>query len=209
MYTSKEQIFPGMWKYSGVFTKEMDLINRIEKEAESNNCKWSPARLGHEEEDLDYRDCFDFKMSDLGTDHDLYKTVYDAQYGPLQDYAEMHTIQLNYWEWTNVIKYLPGQYFKEHADHGWSYVSTVSLVGYPNGDYEGGELHFPKLNITIKPEEGDLYIFPSSYIYSHSAFPVVSGVKYCFATMTDYTDDAHTEQYERYIENKYYKKEAK
>jgi hypothetical protein len=95
---------------------------------------------------------------------------------------------------------------EEHADHGWSYVSTVSLVAYPNDDYEGGELYFPKLNINIKPEKGDLYIFPSAYLFSHIAMPVRSGTKYSFVTMLDYNDDTHTEEYEDYIDRKYGKK---
>jgi hypothetical protein len=110
---------------------------------------------------------------------------------------------MGFWEWTNVVKYGPGQYFKEHADHGWSYISTVSLVSYPNDDYLGGELAFPKLKIFEKPKAGDLYVFPSTYLFSHIAMPVRSGTKYSFVTMLDYNDDTHTVEYEDYIDRKY------
>jgi hypothetical protein len=154
----------------------------------------------------EYRDCYDFKMSDLGKSHSLYQDIYNAQFPCVEDYSYHHGIQMNFWEWTNVIKYGPGQHFQEHADHGWSYSAAVSLVGYPNNDFTGGSLYFPKFNINIEPELGDLYIFPSSYIYSHVAMPVLTGTKYSFVTMLDYTDDAHSKEFDKYIDKKYKKK---
>ena len=85
----------------------------------------------------------------------------------------------------------------EHADHGFSYSATVSLVGYPNSDYVGGGLYFPKLDLKIQPEAGDLYIFPSTYLFSHRAMPVKSGIKYSIVTMTDYNDAAHSPDFYR------------
>ena len=76
--------------------------------------------------------------------------------------------------------------------HGWSYICTVSLVAYLNDDYEGGELNFGKLGISFKPKAGDLYIFPSTYLFSHRAMPVSSGLKYSVVTMLDYNENAHT-----------------
>jgi predicted 2-oxoglutarate/Fe(II)-dependent dioxygenase YbiX len=75
-------------------------------------------------------------------------------------------------------------------------------VGYLNDDYEGGELFFDKLNLKIKPQAGDLYLFPSSYIYSHAAMPVTDGTKYSIVTMLDYLEAPHTPEY-REIEKRY------
>ena len=97
----------------------------------------------------------------------------------------------------NFIKYGEGQHFSEHADHGWSYISTVSMVAYINDDYEEGGLSFGKLNLNIKPIAGDLYIFPSTYLFSHRAMPVKSGIKYSIVTMTDYNDAAHSPDFYR------------
>jgi hypothetical protein len=200
------QIFPGLWKYTDVFKDDIDIIAEIEKAVDAKQSKWTEAQVGLEETDLDYRKCFDFKLSDLGKDHIIYKYLYESQAPAVKTYCDFYNIKMDFWEWTNVVKYQKGHYFEEHADHGWSYVSTVSLVAYPNDDYEGGELYFPKLNINIKPEKGDLYIFPSAYLFSHIAMPVRSGTKYSFVTMLDYNDDTHTEEYEDYIDRKYGKK---
>lgn len=203
MYSKKEELFYGIWKYSDVFTEDLDLINRIEIEASKSITSWKKATVGIEDEISEYRDCSDFKLSELGKNHSLYKDIYNAQFPCVQDYCEMYSIDMQYWEWTNIVKYGPGQHFKEHADHGWSYVSTVSLVGYPNDNYTGGSLYFPKFNLDISPKAGELYIFPSSYIYSHIAMPVQSGTKYCFVTMLDYNDDAHSKEFDEYVDKKH------
>jgi hypothetical protein len=203
MYSKKEELFYGIWKYSDVFTEDLNLINRIESEVLKSVVSWKKAKVGLEHEVSEYRNCSDFKLSELGKTHDLYKDIYRVQEPCVKDYCAMYSIDMEYWEWTNIIKYGPGQHFQEHADHGWSYVSTVSLVGYPNDEYTGGELYFPKFNLSIAPKAGDLYIFPSSFIYSHVAMPVKSGTKYCFATMLDYNDDAHSKEFDQYIERKH------
>jgi predicted 2-oxoglutarate/Fe(II)-dependent dioxygenase YbiX len=41
-----------------------------------------------------------------------------------------------------------------------------SSILYLNDDWEGGEIYFPKLNKTIRPEKGDLVYFPSDSIVS-------------------------------------------
>lgn len=205
-FSSAQMLFPGIWKYTDVFKKDFNVIKAIENEVANNTCLWEKSKVGLAETDTDYRDCFDFKLSNLGKEHEIYQYIYQSQKPAVDHYCNMHNVKMDFWEWTNVIKYQKGQYFDEHSDHGWSYVSTVSLVGYPNDNYEGGELYFPKLNVNIKPEAGDLYIFPSTYLFSHVAMPVRSGDKYSFVTMLDYNDDTHTEEYEDYIDRKYGKK---
>lgn len=197
------QIFPGIWKYTNIFKDDIDIIKEIEQTVKNNQSKWTKAQVGLEETNLDYRNCFDFKLSDLGKDHLISKYIYESQAPAVKNYCDFYNIKMDFWEWTNIVKYEKGQYFEEHADHGWAYVSTVSLVAYPNDGYEGGELYFPKLNMNIKPEKGDLYIFPSTYLFSHIAMPVRSGTKYSFVTMLDYNDDTHTIEYEKYIDRKY------
>jgi predicted 2-oxoglutarate/Fe(II)-dependent dioxygenase YbiX len=111
----------------------------------------------------------------------------------VQDYSRIHNINnLQYWEAFNFIKYGPGQHFKEHHDHGFSYNCTVSLVAYPNDDYEGGELFFRLQGLTLKPEAGDLFVFPSNFMYPHQAMPVHSGIKHSIVTMLDYNKKYHT-----------------
>jgi hypothetical protein len=61
-------------------------------------------------------------------------------------------------------------------------------VAYVNDDYEGGELYFPRFNLTLKPKKGDVMVFPSTYIYEHASNNMISGTKYAIVIMTDYND---------------------
>jgi hypothetical protein len=207
-YSSKEMLFPGIWVYKNVFKKDLNLINRVENLLKNNNSnfEWSGATVGYMETKKSYRDCVDFKIgeikdkellkyTDFQTLQDIWKDSYMAQIDAVNDYCGMYNSKMEYWEVMNFIKYGPGQHFQEHADHGFSYSATVSLVGYPNDDYEGGGLYFPKLNLNLKPEAGDLYIFPSTYLFSHVALPVTEGTKYSIVTMLDYNDHAHNDEF--------------
>lgn len=214
MLQTKEIIFPGLWKYSNVFTQKPDLISRLEETISNSNGKytWENAEVGHDDLIEEYRNCQDFKLGrfnkhdpdeSITSFNNIWKDLVDLQKPLAEEYCNFYNIKMDFWEWINVVKYGPNQYFKEHADHGYSYVSTVSLVGYPNVDYTGGSLYFPKLGINIEPKEGDLYIFPSTYLFSHIAMPVQSGQKYSFVTMLDYNDYTHTDEYEQFIKEKY------
>jgi hypothetical protein len=198
-WTSSEMLFPGMWVYRGVIP--MDLMERAKDLISSNSSgyKWEDATVGYMETRLDYRDCQDFKIGEIKnpmTDDqaklgEIWQDSYNAHLPSVEDYCSKYNVRMNYWEVMNFIQYGPKQHFQEHADHGFSYSATVSLVGYPNDDYDGGELYFPKLDLNIKPKAGDLYIFPSTYLFSHVAKPVESGRKYSIVTMLDYNDHAH------------------
>jgi hypothetical protein len=208
-WSNAEELFPGVWVYRDVFTKDLDLINRLDKigmSAEEENVdsfKWTFGFVGYSDRRPDYRDCHDIKVGEIKNPTNktellvanLWNDLKKAQINPVTDYCTKHSIKMTYWEVMNCIRYIPGQHFQEHADDGFSYSATVSLVGYPNDDYTGGELSFPKLGLTIKPKAGDLYIFPSTYIFSHIAQPVQTGTKYSVVTMLDYNDHAHNPEF--------------
>jgi hypothetical protein len=221
-WTEKINLGNGIVCYRGVIKKEFDVISRLEKNlgsvagygelsSEGNRYHWMPAYVGYQQLIPDYRDCVDFKFKKTDIEQDrsevslelqaLWQDVYDAQFQAVEDYRKDYNIMdLKYWEAFNFIKYGPGQHFQEHHDHGFSYNCTVSLVAYPNDDYEGGELYFRLQDLKIKPQAGDLYIFPSNFMYPHQAMPVHSGTKYSIVTMLDYNKKFHTP--EMYVADK-------
>jgi hypothetical protein len=206
-WTEKIDLGNGITCYRGVIKKEIDVINRIESNlkpvGDTTGYSWQPAYVGYQQLMPDYRDCVDFKFkkSDIELDksevsmnlQSLWQDLYDVKLPAVEDYSRDYNINgLKYWEAFNFIKYGPGQHFQEHHDHGFSYNCTVSLVAYPNDDYEGGELFFRLQGLNLKAKAGDLYIFPSNIIYPHKAMPVVSGTKYSIVTMLDYNKKYHT-----------------
>ena len=216
-WTEKVDLGNGIWVYKGVIKKEIDVVGRIESnlkpEGATTGYAWQPAYVGYRQLMPDYRDCNDFKFKKTDIENDtsqtslnlqaLWQDLYDVKLPAVQDYSRMYSINnLKYWEAFNFIKYGPGQHFMEHHDHGFSYNCTVSLVAYPNDDYEGGELFFRLQNLKVKADAGDLFIFPSNFMYPHQAMPVTSGTKYSIVTMLDYSKKFHTpEMYDPKWEN--------
>lgn len=207
-WSSSEQIGPGIWVYRDVLPASMNIPAELESIINNPNYQyeWSPATVGYGESMPEYRDCYDFKFKTTPQDMDtsegflalkkLYTPTYYRQLQAVKDYCKKFNIgEMRYWEATNFIKYGPNQHFQEHHDHGFSYNCTVSLVAYPNDDYEGGELEFRLQGLKVKPKAGDVYIFPSNFMYPHKACPVTSGTKYSLVTMLDYSDKYHSQKF--------------
>ena len=211
-WTEKVNFGNGIVCYRNVINSNIKVIERLEAnlkpEGDKTGYSWLPAYVGYGDLMPEYRDCNDFKFKKTDLQYDksetsvnlqsLWQDVYDVQFPAVEDYRRDYNIMdLKYWEAFNFIKYGPGQHFQEHHDHGFSYNCTVSLVAYPNDNYEGGELYFRLQDLKIKPQAGDLYIFPSNFMYPHKAMPVLSGTKYSIVTMLDYNKKFHTpEMYE-------------
>ena len=211
-WSSFETIGPGIFLYHNVLSKDLNIIQTIEDYlSQTNEHTWRQAMVGFEKTMLDYRDCFDFKWKPgLFGDRNLneleeklcamYDEAHHRQLNAAKHYCSTFNIgELKFWESTNFVKYGAGQHFSYHVDHGYSYNCTVSLVGWPNDDYEGGELEFSIWGIKLKPVAGDLVIFPSNYMYPHRSLPVTSGQKYSLVTMLDYSDKYHTEEFRNFF----------
>jgi hypothetical protein len=203
-WSLKEDLGSGIWVYRDVLPKDMDIINRLENvlNDKTNPFIWQPAYVGYRQRMPEYRDCVDFKFKKTDIEENktkaslelqqLWQDCYDRKSVAVADYCNMYNIhQLRYWEAFNFIRYEEGNHFMEHHDHGYSYNCTVSLVSYVNDDYEGGELYFRLQNLEVKPKAGDLYIFPSNYMYPHQAKMVKNGTKYSIVTMLDYSEKYH------------------
>ena len=96
-------------------------------------------------------------------------------------------------ETCSILRYQPGQYYKRHIDNlllssrleevaQGVPTRDISIVGYLNDDFEGGETFFDRQNIKIKPTIGSVVVFPSYYTHPHQALPVIKGQKYSFTT---------------------------
>lgn len=209
-WSSAQELAPGsgIWVYRDVLPKDMNIIERLESVINDtdNHYQYQDALVGYGMKMPEYRDCVDFKYKKSDIQHDttpaglalqqLADDVTHRQLQAVKDYTRRYNIgELRYWEATNYVRYGEGQHFQEHHDHGYSYNCVVSLVAFPNDNYEGGELYFRLQNVTIKPKAGEVYVFPSNFMYPHRAMPVKSGVKYSMVTMLDYSDKFHKPEF--------------
>jgi predicted 2-oxoglutarate/Fe(II)-dependent dioxygenase YbiX len=194
----------GIYLYENAIKKEDcdKIINDLENEISKgiNGIKWSGAQVNDKEDVNDVRNCLDlkFKREHLGKFLPESKALFDSHLTVdkaldkcLKHYESLWHLKMHYKEAFNFVKYLPGKYFKIHADHGPYYACTVSAVVYLNDDFEGGEIEFVRQGLVIKPKAGDIVMFPSNFVYEHASLEVRSGVKYSVVIMTDYNDMHH------------------
>lgn len=193
----------GINVYSGAITRNeaKSYIDTLEAALNSGGpFTWQGAHVTTSEEvDLSARNAQDFKFNSTGlgprTDataslYDMHEKIFQAVRRCVDDYGQYWGVGIRSYEAFNFVKYEgTGTHFKIHADHGPTYVTTVSIVVYLNDDYEGGDIWFPRMdNLSIKPEAGDIVVFPSTYIYEHASRDMISGTKYAVVIMSDYND---------------------
>jgi len=156
-------------------------------------------RWDQSEEEQSLRAVLEFPIDrnilDIGTDqsrglYNIYSSVFGVIKKCIDDYATSWEIGINHYAPLNFVKYsYPNNYFGLHIDHGPSTVRTVSGILYLNDNYEGGELHFPGIDgLNIKPETGDIIVFPSTYTYQHESIPLLQGTKYVVLAFTDFEE---------------------
>jgi hypothetical protein len=199
---------------SGVIVKNIAYgINLYKNTISKSDCKTLIASLEAELSDLDgprwsrpeeeepLRAALEFPINEqiLGPKTDSNRGLYEVYDSALKiikkyidDYARSWGIGIEKYEPLNFVKYsYPNNYFGLHTDHGPSTVRTVSAILYLNEDYAGGELHFPSMDgLTLKPETGDMIVFPSTYTYQHESTLMLQGTKYVVLAFTDFVERA-------------------
>jgi hypothetical protein len=89
---------------------------------------------------------------------------------------------------THFVKWIPGMNSKLHCDcekpdgtpalAADFYTYNVSVLMYPNDEYAGGEITFPDYDLVIKPQPGDMIMFPGNNSYKHTVEKVITGTRY-------------------------------
>jgi predicted 2-oxoglutarate/Fe(II)-dependent dioxygenase YbiX len=101
-------------------------------------------------------------------------------------------------ETCSVLRYGPDQAYRRHVDNlllGSRFEEAqrqlptrdISVVGYLNDDFAGGETAFDRQELQIRPKQGTVLVFPSFFTYPHQALAVTSGRKYVFTTWLYYS----------------------
>jgi Rps23 Pro-64 3,4-dihydroxylase Tpa1-like proline 4-hydroxylase len=99
----------------------------------------------------------------------------------LRDYQNKYLVDVNSYEGLTLVEYSEGGHFNTHVDNDGYYERLISLALYLNDDYEVGEIEFTLFEESvgkIKPCKNQLILFPSNYLYRHTAHPVKNGKKY-------------------------------
>jgi len=105
------------------------------------------------------------------------------RYG-LKKYKSFEDIQfLSYPVGGHYIVHNDSEYFNDDLNK-WERVAPrdISVIMYLNDDFEGGELEFPELGLTIRPQRGLIITFPSYCEFPHRVKPVTKGERNTLVT---------------------------
>jgi len=103
--------------------------------------------------------------------------------------AKAANLPVTWGEPLHVMHYGPGQQFRPHHDangpgRGKRRRIATALL-YLNGEYEGGETHFPELGFRVRGAIGDLLIFHNMASFDvpdprvlHAGLPIIRGEKW-------------------------------
>lgn len=189
----KKEIAPGIVVYSDLIDGHENLVNDIEEGMTSSGIEWFSATViggvdtkvrntssisipfinGIDEEYSTLVDAFQKNIANL-----FYNTLVVAEKEYMASYGVYFSDHDNY----QLLKYGKGQYFTNHIDDHPQYHRRLSSVYYLNDNYTGGEINFPRFEISYKPKANEMIIFPSTYVYNHSVSEVTEGTRYAVAS---------------------------
>jgi predicted 2-oxoglutarate/Fe(II)-dependent dioxygenase YbiX len=192
---NKEEIAPGIVVYSDVIPDSENLYIDIEEGIVSAKMEWSAASVKEASGttvNTKTRDTQSIGVSYLGENKDIssvtnmselfsinLNNIFFENFDPIEkDYMSSYGIFSEWHDSYGILKYGKGQQFTNHIDDHPSYHRRVSTVYYLNENYTGGEINFPRFNITFKPKANQMIVFPSTYVYNHSVSPVTEGERY-------------------------------
>lgn len=191
----KVTLYPGL----NVYTNASDDIDEILFLLLTNEFPWTEAKIlesrleeyaaGTEHKKV--RDASAFSVSteieDSMPDHvkrlsELFNRVFDKCGF---DFLEQNSIEFQRKEGAfGVIKYKEGQFILPHIDYAKEMPRKITMVYYPNDDYEGGELDLPNIGITLKPKGNTMVIFLAEpEDFRHASKKIISGTKYAVVSL--------------------------
>lgn len=127
---------------------------------------------------------YDFLIKPVDKSNEkLYEIVSDLNAHMLKTLNKvLNTDHISQWNDTPycgiVTCYNPGNFFMDHNDTIYMEEDkrmTYTCVYYVNEDFDGGNLFFPSINLTVKPMENSLVLIPSDLI--HRAEEIKTGKK--------------------------------
>lgn len=171
-----EIIAPGIYIYSDVgLSKDFDsLMSFVDKglltwKNRDPNSNIQDITINPEENDMLLKNIYKTFESKF----DIYEKKYLKDFHTPKKMADFSKREFIFF-----LKYLNGMSSPSHFDDLAEYTIRVTLLYYPNDNYEGGEIVFPKFNVTIKPKADQIILFPSSYVYEHYVSEVKNGIRY-------------------------------
>ena len=148
-----------------------------------NRGAWESARVGPDILNPEKRNCdvmpIDTSIKGHVSDILLAKMLFDHadHYGKETHSAisDMEPLQMLHYKKSD-------QYYRPHSDDGAEHPRIFSAVLYLNDVEEGGETRFTRFDVSVKPKQGRLLMFPANFAYEHEALAPISEEKFAVVT---------------------------
>lgn len=190
------ELAPGIFIYQNVIDGHEEIIESIELSISNNVIAWHGSGVKSEygnSVNKEIRDTDAFGVPYLGKIKkdpnesndmqfflDSMSNIFYTGFHKIEEhYKENFGISTTWHDTYGVLKYGVGQKFINHIDDHTDFLRRVSTVYYINDTYLGGEINFPRFNISYKPSANEMIVFPSTYVYNHSVSEVTEGTRYC------------------------------
>jgi hypothetical protein len=196
---TRTEIAPGIMSYEGVIPSEIfdTLVTDLEEGVKSAKIDWEKAQVksGVGEDvvntvDKESRDTQTIVIPYSEIQKDDYTNLTSSFYTSLSNiflenlvpleinYQNNYSVKFLSHDSYSILKYGVGQKFVNHIDDHPDFHRRISTLYYINDDYLGGELNFPRFNLSFRPKANQMIVFPSTYVYNHSVSPVTEGTRY-------------------------------
>lgn len=181
---------PGVEYFNNLITKEDAnfIINTCEKANNNYKHPWKfqTSKVDNKITDKSIRTSQDMHIHKRFIKNEetirVYDILYDAIYKAGQQYCLKYGINFDGHEAFSFIKYNIGNEYKPHCDDGlvkpFSERQTAVIVYLNPTEYTGGETYLNHFDISIKPDNTGVLLFPCNYAYLHQSLKITNGIKY-------------------------------
>lgn len=189
-----DEIAPGIVVYKNVYSGDVNLVDFLEEIASDGDTPWLDAYVKSGDTtslNKNERDTKTIGVPYYVNTDSIPESVLDRLkiaklskilrefFTPIErNYSEKYGVWYLDHDTFSVLKYGVGQKFVNHIDDHSDFHRRISFVYYINDNYSGGEINFPRFNVSYKPNANELLVFPSTYVYNHSVSPVTDGTRY-------------------------------
>jgi hypothetical protein len=155
----------------------LDIMEDINNSVADGSISWM-----HLADDINAPEVIQFFAEDK--DPSIYNKIYskfiEYQKQYLKEYStKNYDINYSNCEKSYILKYSPGMHGEHHFDDLVDgKTRRVTVVYYPNDDYSGGEIEFPRFNVRIKPKKDQALVFPANFIHEHIIYATEEGTRY-------------------------------
>jgi hypothetical protein len=170
------ELSDGIYHYPGFLDKET--VDRITKILESQEDKYANQYLEHEEF---------YYTKQISEMHEIWEKISEFLYPEYIIHPQLHVLRYEKGHEMTPHWDSPGE-GKDHEltvpdEMGCCCVLKWGVITY-FGEWEGGEVYYPKQGISIYPKPGDLIIHGALESHQHGVSKITSGTRYAFSNFS-------------------------